>query len=321
MFLVYTVLFLIAFPCLVSSFLLNLAYIEIQEMNKNKSAVVAAFDRFLSVLRANLEAIEYRVNSDEVSPEPDSNSSESANSLIASATRRTTANTMFKNNSSVSGDLDALLQAKDLAEWRKEYGLVWNMYMRAARRSVSRQAFRDTFAKARKDRWVPWEVYEAAGSCNLSTACCAVLVRADLHLSNRLIPSQALTEYHAGYATIANRIFDSGAKKFGQDIKFVLARLTFLISSNSIGGKRAKSYLRIFHCVYLAVLAARSVFEHATATFPADRARPLWEKWARYEYQYGDLSAAQKLAKRIAEVYPTGRSKITIYASCSTVRI
>ena len=153
-----------AFPCLVSSFLLNLAYIEIQEMNKNKSAVVAAFDRFLSVLRANLEAIEYRVNSDEVSPEPDSNSSESSNSLTISATRRTTANTMFKNNSSVSGDLDALLQAKDLAEWRKEYGLVWNMYMRAARRSVSRQAFRDTFAKARKDRWVPWEVYEAAGS-------------------------------------------------------------------------------------------------------------------------------------------------------------
>lgn len=41
-------------------------------------------------------------------------------------------------------------------------------------------------------------------------------------------------------------------------------------------------------------------------TFPPERARPLWDRWARYEYQYGDLEAAQKLEKRIAEVYPNG---------------
>jgi hypothetical protein len=38
----------------------------------------------------------------------------------------------------------------------------------------------------------------------------------------------------------------------------------------------------------------------------ADRARPLWERWARYEYQYGDLEAALKLEKRMAEVYASG---------------
>lgn len=51
---------------------------------------------------------------------------------------------------------------------------------------------------------------------------------------------------------------------------------------------------------------ARALFERVIGTFQPDRARSLWERWARYEYQYGDLEAAQKLEKRIAEVYPTG---------------
>jgi hypothetical protein len=33
----------------------------------------------------------------------------------------------------------------------------------------------------------------------------------------------------------------------------------------------------------------------------------LWERWAQYEYEYGDLEAAQKLEKHMAEVYPSGR--------------
>lgn len=40
--------------------------------------------------------------------------------------------------------------------------------------------------------------------------------------------------------------------------------------------------------------------------FSPDRARPLWERWSRYEYQYGDLEAVQKLERRIADVYPNG---------------
>ena len=51
---------------------------------------------------------------------------------------------------------------------------------------------------------------------------------------------------------------------------------------------------------------ARALFERVIGTFPSDRARPLWERWARYEYQYGDLAAAHKLEKRMSEVYSTG---------------
>ena len=53
-------------------------------------------------------------------------------------------------------------------------------------------------------------------------------------------------------------------------------------------------------------LDARALFERVIGNFPPENARPLWERWARYEYQYGDLEAALKLEKRMAEVYPVG---------------
>lgn len=53
---------------------------------------------------------------------------------------------------------------------------------------------------------------------------------------------------------------------------------------------------------------ARALFERVIGTFTPDKARPLWERWARYEYQYGDLATAQKLEKRMAEAYPQGVS-------------
>jgi len=56
------------------------------------------------------------------------------------------------------------------------------------------------------------------------------------------------------------------------------------------------------------VLDARALFERVIGAFPPEAARPLWERWARYEYQYGDLETAQRLEKRIADVYPAGGS-------------
>jgi len=51
---------------------------------------------------------------------------------------------------------------------------------------------------------------------------------------------------------------------------------------------------------------AQALFKWVITTFLPEHARPLWEMWACYEYQYGDLEAAQKLEKRIAKVYPSG---------------
>lgn len=74
----------------------------------------------------------------------------------------------------------------------------------------------------------------------------------------------------------------------------------------------------VFSCLrksYLTILSsdARALFERAVGTFPADKARLLWERWARYEYQYGSLEAALKLEKRMAEVFPNG--SFTIFRS------
>jgi len=46
---------------------------------------------------------------------------------------------------------------------RTEYRLAWIMYMRFGMRAEGIKSSRTIFAKARNDRWIPWEVYEAAG--------------------------------------------------------------------------------------------------------------------------------------------------------------
>lgn len=51
---------------------------------------------------------------------------------------------------------------------------------------------------------------------------------------------------------------------------------------------------------------ARALFEKVIAKVPSEKAKPLWERWAKYEYQYGDLAAAQKMEKRLSETYPAG---------------
>ncbi|KAG5340689.1 hypothetical protein C0989_000732 [Termitomyces sp. Mn162] len=97
----------------------------------------------------------------------------------------------------------------------------------------------------------------------------------------------ALMEYHCSQdgAWVGSRIFEKGLQRFADDVEFVLRYLSFLISIND-------------------KINAHALFERVISTFVPDRARPLWELWARYQYQYGDLNTSLQLEKRIAEVYP-----------------
>lgn len=54
-------------------------------------------------------------------------------------------------------------KSKELSDRRTDYGIAWIIYMRFARRAETLQSARAVFGQARKDRWTPWEVYEAAG--------------------------------------------------------------------------------------------------------------------------------------------------------------
>ncbi|KAH8832695.1 Suf-domain-containing protein [Flagelloscypha sp. PMI_526] len=98
----------------------------------------------------------------------------------------------------------------------------------------------------------------------------------------------ALLEYHAtdeGRA-VASRIFDNGMKNHEKEPKYIERYLNFLIAINDKNN-------------------ARALFERVIGQFPPDKARVIWERWSKFEYQNGDLEACLKLEKRIAEAYPS----------------
>ncbi|TFK28593.1 mRNA 3'-end-processing protein RNA14 [Coprinopsis marcescibilis] len=226
-----------------SSFLLTFAYAEAMELKKDYAEAHSAYDKLLTVLVKDLEALE----------------AASANANGANESQATEQSSQLTNLSFNSQSSDGKpVKTTELQEKRAEYGLVYTMYMRFARRAEGLAALRKVFGKARRDRWAPWEVYEAS----------------------------ALMEYHCfDDKNVASRIFEKGLEQFSDEIDYVLRYLGFLISINDGNN-------------------ARALFERVITTFSADRARPLWERWARYEYQYGDLESALKLEKRISEVYP-----------------
>ncbi|KAF8650367.1 hypothetical protein AX16_005263 [Volvariella volvacea WC 439] len=239
-----------------SSYLLTFTYAEAQETKKDYAEVHNIFENFLAVQRVELEQLEQQQGT----PNPNNGASTTNGGAQPLLKPEQTIDTMSNGGSFISQTSEEKpTKSSELAERRTEFGLAWIVYMRFGRRAEGVKSSRAIFGKARKDRWTPWEVYEAA----------------------------ALMEYHCSDdKSVASRIFEKGLDSFGDEIEFVLRYLGFLISVNDQKN-------------------ARALFERVIGTFPAERARPLWERWARYEYQYGDLEAAQKLEKRIAEVYPS----------------
>ncbi|KAK1231479.1 mRNA 3'-end-processing protein rna14 [Marasmius sp. AFHP31] len=123
-----------------------------------------------------------------------------------------------------------------------------------------------------------------------------IKARKDPLMPWQVYESAALMEYHcSGEKEVATKIFERGMSLFGDDKDYVLRYLSFLITINDSNN-------------------ARALFERVIGTFQPADARDLWERWARYENQYGDLETVQKLEKRIAEVYPS-ESPIKRFAS------
>lgn len=246
-----------------SSYVLNFAYAEALESEKKFEEVHNTFKKFLDVLGAKLDAIESGLLSAAISF---SSQVLSGAGLDASAVHAEMTSGAFQqsqgspSNSQSSDGSDQPKKSKDLNDRKNEYGLAWIVYIRFARRAEGVQSARAVFGKARKSKWTPWEVYEAA----------------------------ALMEYHCSKATdVAMRIFEKGIEYFRDDVDFALKYLDFLISINDDAN-------------------ARALFEKTvnTSTIPPEKARPMWDKWAKYEYQFGNLEACHKMEKRMAEIYP-----------------
>ena len=125
------------------------------------------FKKFIEVLRQNLEEIEQSANGPNNSFTSNGTTSTApigsaeSSSMITSLSQpgSQSQNSSFSSQSTE----EKPSKSKELADRRTEYGIAWIVYMRFARRAETLQSARAVFGQARKDRWTPWEVYEAAG--------------------------------------------------------------------------------------------------------------------------------------------------------------
>jgi hypothetical protein len=56
-------------------------------------------------------------------------------------------------------------KTRHLQDRRTAYGIAWIQYMRVAGKMESRDLAHAIFARAKKDPWTPWNVYDATGMC------------------------------------------------------------------------------------------------------------------------------------------------------------
>jgi len=127
-------------------------------------------------------------------------------------------------------------------------------------------------------------------------------------MPSRNVVSQCYT-FHFSTRGVPQRTsqVEKGLQLFGEETEYVLRYLRFLISVNDkivewfLRSRRNHRFESGGRCA--------SAFRTGNWNILSERGRPLWERGARYEYQYGDLEAALKLEKRIAEAHASGTSR------------
>ena len=151
------------------SFLLNYAYAAELERHGNYEEVHAVLDKFLKILSKDLEALEVNVTSaDSSSSSIGSQQGQPKDGQAMDVTPPGVQwpNSPFKKQCSD----DRLPKTKELTDKRTDYGNVWIVYIRFARRAEGLHSARTLFRKARSDRLTPWEVHEAEGA-SFSSRC------------------------------------------------------------------------------------------------------------------------------------------------------
>jgi cleavage stimulation factor subunit 3 len=188
---------------------------------------------------------------------------------------------------------------------RTELGMASVAWMRIAKRIGQSAGLRATFKEIRSDKWVCWQVFEAAGKSHLYGFFDFVTKPTSL---------LALLEHQINpQADVASKIFELGLRFFAHDVDYVVRYLNFLISRADEGSKWFRRLLVGISPNYLYV-DARALFEKVIGTFTPDQARPIWQRWLQYQMQVADLVTLHKLDRRIAEVYPKGFS-VSLFGS------
>lgn len=276
------------------------------------------YQQFIGALRSELDALileqrDTTVSSSDLSPPTEiipgatdtatGSSSGTPTPVPSTPSQTSSSNSSFSSQSTnVPPELSPTLKAR-----RSEYGVAWIMYMKFACRAESQRSAMDVFAKARKDRWTPWEVYEAAGMSNSPGH--------KLSLTYTVVTG--LIKYHCGHAPdVARKIFERMLEKFPGEPVPALRYLEFLLSINDEDSTQNSRLVLLETTILNNDLDARAFFERIVTVLSAESARPLWDCWSSYVYQYGTLQASLDIEKRSAEAFPAGTDFFTT-ADCT----
>src|SRR5437763_10614426 len=96
---------------------------------------------------------------------------------------------------------------------------------------------------------------------------------------------------------IATIVLELGLKTYHEKSEYVLDYLNFLIQIND--EPSTSRNIEITNN-----LDARALFERTVTKLSPQAARPLFDRFFKYECEYGDTAAIRKLSKRMADLYP-----------------
>lgn len=248
------------------SYLLSFAYTESCETRGATSDCSAVFEALLSHTHSQIEALESELEA-------------SLSSIDASAAAARTRVLAAKRD---AGDADEL-EGEEREEERKLEEA------RDGEKEALRTTMKPRIESLKEEAslvWIRWMHFVRRTEGLRPTRAIFSKARRSPHITWQIYEASALMEYHCSKdANVATKVFELALKTFGSDEAFVVRYLDFLISINDENN-------------------ARSLFERTLPSFPPNRARPLWSRWASYEYTFGDSTSIRKLEARLAEMYP-----------------
>ncbi|KAJ1023454.1 hypothetical protein NDA16_003071 [Ustilago loliicola] len=249
------------------SFLLHFAYVELAEARKATTDCAAVFDGLLNHIHAKIDARQAKLQQDLKNVD-----TEAEMAKAQAASRRAN-----------EGDGDVDVDGEERERERKA-----SEQLQARKRELQRQANPEIegLKEASALVWIKYMHFLRRTEGIRPARGVFSRARKSPHCTWQIFEASALMEYHCSKdPVVATKVFELALKTFGHDEAFVVRYLDFLISMNDDSN-------------------ARALFERVIGTFSPDRARPVWDRWSKYEYNFGDSVAIQKLESRLAETYP-----------------
>ncbi|CAD6968198.1 unnamed protein product [Tilletia controversa] len=248
------------------SFLLSFAFVDLQESRKQTSECSAILDALLQDVHGKIEVRQARVQEACIAIDAEG---EAARAALLEAKRKT-------------GAVEDIVGEEREMERQQEE-------KRAARKRAIEEEARPEIDELKESAaliWIKHMQFLRRAEGIRSTRAQFGKARKSPYCTWQVWEANALIEYHCSKdKNVATKVFELALKTFGGDEAFVARYLEFLITINDDSN-------------------ARALLERVIPTFPPERARPIWDKWAEYEYAFGDLESIHKMETRLAETYP-----------------